>query len=127
MTSKPSPVRPTGEAELTRFLQDWTSLWRGELQAQHNDPEGMAGATEMWRAAMTVWTDAIARPPARTATPRDPAFGEWALSEWAGTPRAQTAAAASDAGDDAVECLARRIDELEARIAQLETARRRRR
>jgi len=105
-----------GEPELGRFLQDWTALWRQELQAQSRDPEGMAGAMEMWRTAMTVWTDAMGMPSPRPAGSRDRVR----------TPRAQTAAAASVDGDAEVERLARRIDELEARLAQLEATGRRR-
>jgi hypothetical protein len=70
---------------LARFLQDWTALWREELQAQASDPEGMSAAMpagmlpgmpdgaaasgamsgdmtaamETWRAAMVAWAEAM--------------------------------------------------------------------
>ena len=117
MTNKARPGRPTGEPDLARFLQDWTAMWRGEMQAQSNDPEAIAGAMEMWRAAISAWTDGPGMPPMR---------GTAASHDRAGAPRAKAAAAASDARDAEVQRLARRVDELEARIAKLEATRRRR-
>jgi hypothetical protein len=111
MTGEPSPHRPKDEPDLARFLQDWTALWREELRAQSSDTEGSAGAMELWRAAMTAWTSAFGIPPLATA-------GE--------PPRTPATAAASDSRDAEVQRLARRIDELEARLARLETPRRRR-
>jgi hypothetical protein len=130
MTDKASPEPPKEEPDLARFLQDWMALWREELRAQSDDPEGMAATMELWRAAMATWMGAstMGMPPVAS---RDP-FG--------GTSRAQAAATASDAGDAAVERdarggidgdrgiverLTRRVDELEARLAKLETPRRR--
>jgi len=101
---------------LTRFLKDWTAMWRGELQDQATDPEAIAAAAEMWRAAMAAWTDTLGVPPVRTAASRDRNAPS----------RAQAAAAASDARDAEIERLARRVDELEARIAKLEPTPRRR-
>ena len=71
MTDKASPDRPTEEPDLARFLEDWTAMWRGELQAQTTDPEAMAGALEMWRAAISVWTGASRMPPMLAAASRD--------------------------------------------------------
>jgi len=123
MTDKASPDQP--QPELARFLEDWTALWREELRAQANDPEGMAGTMELWRAAMAAWTGAMGLPPMPAAPPRDQA---------AGTPRTEAAAAAPDSRDAAVERdarreverLTRRVDELEARLGKLEATRRRR-
>lgn len=124
---------PKGDADLARFLQDWTELWREELRAQATDPEkvplgmlaemakggmtpDMSAAMEMWRTAMVAWSDTLGVPPSSMARSRDrPA-----------TPRAAAAPAAPDARDAEVERLARRIDELEARLAKLEPVRRRR-
>jgi hypothetical protein len=133
MTGKASPDEPKGEPDLARFLRDWTTLWREELQAQADDPEGMklamlagmenggmssemSAAMEMWRAAMLAWADTVGVPPSSMAGSRDRATA----------PRTEAAAVAPDARDAAVEHLARRVDELEARLAKLETARRRR-
>ena len=116
MTDKSSPDRPKEEPDLARFLRDWTALWQRDLRAQAGDPESMADAMELWRAAMTVWSDALGMPPMRPAAARDRA----------GAPRAEAAPAASDPRDAALERLSRRVDELEARLAQSETVRRRR-
>jgi hypothetical protein len=116
MTNKASPGRPKGEPDLARFLQDWTALWRDELQVQTNDPEAATGAMEMWRAAIAAWTGGFGMPPLRPAAPRDST----------GAPRTQAVAAAPDARDAEVERLARRVNELEARIVKLEAAARRR-
>src|SRR5882724_2761268 len=127
MTDKASPDEPAtgpqGEArkapgepaQMTRFLEDWTKLWLDELRAQSADPQAMADGMELWRAAMALWTDAMGVRPARTGGDRP--------DDRTGASRAQTVAAASDAGDAAIERLARRIDELEARLARLETHR----
>ena len=113
MTGEASPNRPRDEPDLARFLQDWTALWREELRAQSSDTEGSAGAMELWRAAMTAWTSAFGIPPLAPAAAGEP-------------PRTPATAAASDARDAEVQRLAGRIDELEARLARLETTRRRR-
>ncbi len=156
MTDKTSPDPPKtrpeegmdGTSGLTRFLQDWTALWREELRAQARAHEtmplggppggmlgglpntgipgggmpggGMSGAVataiEQWRAAMMQWPTTAPGQPLAAAASRD----------IAGTPGAAPAAAAPDARDAAVERLARRVDELEARLAKLESTRRRR-
>jgi hypothetical protein len=137
MTDKASPDRPPEEPDLARFLQDWTAMWRGELQTQANDPETVAGAMEMWRAAMAIWSSAPGMPPMRPAASRDwaktrearardPGTGEPGAREPIGTPRAAAADVASDPRDAEIERLARRVVELEARIAKLEAGRRRR-
>jgi len=127
MTDKASPDRPTEEADLARFLQDWTAMWRGELQTQANDPEAVVGALEMWRAAISVWTGALGMPPMRPAASRDRAKArEPRAGQPIGAPRAEAADVASDPRDAEIERLVRRVVELEARIAKLEAGRRRR-
>ena len=76
MTDEAYPDQPNGGRGLARFLQDWTELWREELQAQANDPErvplamlagvagggissDMAAALEMWRTAMVAFAEAV--------------------------------------------------------------------
>jgi hypothetical protein len=145
MTGKASADRrlkgekPPEDSALTRFLQDWTELWRQELQAQSRDadwtipngmgfdraalnamlPEGivprtmMPAATELWTTAMALWADSLAAKPSDS-------------SGHAAAPGAKAAAAAFEPRDAENERLARRVDELEARIAKLEAPRRRR-
>jgi|SRR5580658_3657784 len=123
MTGKASPDQPKEEPHLARFLQDWTALWREELQAQANDPEATAGAMELWRSAITAWNGVLDL--TKMAVPRD---------HQAGASRPPAAAAASDPVDAEVERVARgglerltrRVAELEARLAKLETTGRRR-
>jgi hypothetical protein len=123
--------RPKGEADLARFLQDWTALWREELQAQASEPEGILGVLanggtipnlsavmEFWRAAMVSWADRSGV--SATGVPSSAQFRDPI------TPGSKAATAAPDARDAEVERLARRVDELEARLAKLEAPRRRR-
>ena len=98
MTEKAN--EPKGSPDLARFLQDWTALWREELQAQATDPSSNI---------MSFWAETLGLSRDRVAT-----------------PRAEAAAAAPDARDAEIERLARRVDELEARLAKLEAPRRRR-
>jgi hypothetical protein len=98
MTDKAN--EPKGSPDLARFLQDWTALWREEMQAQAGDPAGNI---------MSFWAETL-------GLARDRAT----------TPRTEAAAAAPDARDAEIERLTRRVDELEARLAKLETPRRRR-
>jgi hypothetical protein len=138
MTDKASrrgsnPDEPGMGPDLARFFQDWTELWREELQAQAKDPEAVplamlagmtkvgmtseiAAAMEMWRAAMVGWANTMGVRPSSVAASREPSA----------SPRASAAAAPSDARDAEIERLARRVDELEARLAELEKPRRRR-
>jgi hypothetical protein len=132
MTGKASPDQPKEEPDLARFLQDWTALWREELQAQANDPEATAGAMELWRSAMTAWTGVMGLTPldlTKMAGPREHPTG---------ASRPKATAAAYDIGDAEVERVARgevervargeierlagRVAELEARLAKLENA-----
>jgi hypothetical protein len=133
MTDDANPDAPEGPQVLAQFLQDWTKLWREELQAQAGDPERMApgalarmpgigsppdlaATMDLWRAAVSVWAETLGATPASTVRSRDRSI----------PPRSPAAAAASDPRDAEVERLARRIDELEARLAKLEAPRRRR-
>lgn len=126
MTRDANPDGPKGPQVLAQFLQDWTTLWREEMQSQGGDPfaAGMGGraspdlaaAMELWRTAMTVWAETLAAPPISAARSRDRATA----------PRTAATAAASDPRDAEIERLARRVDELEARLAKLEAPRRRR-
>jgi hypothetical protein len=130
MTEDANPDEPNGPQVLAQFLQDWTNLWREELHAQASDaeavqpaafariaggisPPDLAGAMDLWRKAMEIWAQTLGSP-APSVRSRDRA-----------TPsRAAAAAAASDPRDAEIERLARRVDELEARLARLETPRR---
>ena len=133
MTDDANPDGPEGPQVLAQFLQDWTKLWQEELQARAGDPAGMApgalaripgiGAPTdlaatmgLWRTAMSVWAETPGGSPAATVRSRDRSIA----------PRSAAAAAASEPRDAEIERLARRIDELESRLAKLEAPRRRR-
>ena len=117
MTDNASPDPP----DLAGFFQDWTNLWREEMQAQAGDPEAM----DVWRAAMTLWANTMSATP---AVWRDPRSRTGASTGIPTRPQAGAApaAAAPDARDAEIDRLSRRVDELEARLAGLETHRRRR-
>jgi hypothetical protein len=121
-TSKEPPEQPV---DVARFLQEWTELWRAELKAQANQPGPAPDGMELWRVAMMTWTDKMGLSGAAGVPPVAPRDGSrrdsWPL-DWTGAPGAQTSAAASDARDAEIERLARRVDELEARLARLEAA-----
>ncbi len=127
MTDEAAPKQAGGGPDLARFLQDWTEMWREEARAQTNDPAAMAGAMEVWRAVMAYWADAA---PSFLAGVSPGMAGAHDLSRifrsGPAAARPQTADAASVAVDAEVRRLNRRVDELEARIARLETPRRRR-
>ncbi|MGA3000100.1 MAG: hypothetical protein ABSE20_00100 [Acetobacteraceae bacterium] len=131
MTNDANPDEPKRPQVLAQFLQDWTDLWREELQAQGGDPQALgpfagkigsgsspdlAAAMELWRTATRVWADTMGALPASSVRSRDRS----------NPPRTTAAVAASDPRDAEIERLARRVDELEARLAKLETPRRRR-
>jgi hypothetical protein len=98
----------------------------------------MSAAMETWRAAIAAWTNTTGGPWASTlggpladilGGPLADILGGRASAgapsvDRTAAPRAQAAAAASDARDAEIERLARRVDELEARLAKLETPRR---
>jgi hypothetical protein len=108
MTDKSSPDSPA----LARFLQDWAALWRDEVQALASEAAGKTpDPTETWRAAMTLWADALLVPPSALIPRHDHAAAE---------ARAKATPAAPDPRDAEIERLTRRIDELEARLARLE-------
>ena len=89
----------SGPDQRARFLQDWTELWMEEIGAQAADP----ASAEIWRAAMALWSGA----PIPGHDPDAP-------------PGPQANAAAPEPRDSAIERLAARVAELEARIGRLE-------
>jgi hypothetical protein len=129
MTRDANPDEPNGPQVLAQFLQDWTRLWREELHAQASNadasplaqipgvgsPPDLAAAMDLWRKAMGTW--------AETMGVSAPSAGS---RDRSAPSRSAAAAAASDPRDAEIERLARRVDELEARLAKLETPRRRR-
>ncbi len=129
MTRDANPDEPNGPQVLAQFLQDWTRLWREELHAQTSNadasplaqipgvgsPPELAAAMDLWRKAMGTW--------AETMGVSAPSAGS---RDRSAPSRSAAAAAASDPRDAEIERLARRVDELEARLAKLETPRRRR-
>ena len=138
MTDDAIPDEANGGPDLALFLRDWTELWQEELRllaaAPETMPAGMlaamggggmtpdlSAATEMWRAAMTAWAPALAAPPL-AASPLLMVRPDGRSA----TPGATPAAAAPHAVDVENERLARRIDELEVRLAKLEHKGRRR-
>ena len=149
-----------GEPDLARYLRDWTAMWWRETQAQmadaldhgtvtgssaglrHGLQDGVEPMLEAWRAAVTLWAEAMLVAPSSLVAPRDrgqaasPRPGEIRPGEIrpgearagetktggagpgeAGEAGAAAAAVASDAVDDALRRLTRRVDDLEARLA----------
>jgi len=156
MTDKASPYQAAGgprqDADLMRFLRDWADLWRWEMRALLEDPDGMSAAMlgamakggltpdlaasmEAGRAAMVFWADVME--PAKGGTngvsgadvagspPGPPAGAAVHSRDPAATPGAAAAVAAFDPRDAEIERLVRRVDELEARLSHLERPRRR--
>lgn len=116
----PPRQESNGEPDLASFFQDWTTLWRQELQAQANEQRtGEPPGMDMWRAAMALWAEAL---PAALASGDRASHG----ASHGASAGAAAVAAASDARDAEIERLTRRIDGLEARLAKLEAPRRRR-
>lgn len=116
MTETASPNQPDAPSELARFLQDWIVLWAEELQAQAGEPVGTGPAEDLARAM---------------ADPLRAVLGAWPGAgiddrDGAATARPAAVAAASDLRDATIEHLVRRVGELEARIARLESRRGRR-
>jgi hypothetical protein len=138
MTDPDSPDEPNTGSDLARFLKDWTALWREEMLAQANDPTGipmsmlagmakgvmpaeMTAGMEMWRTGLVAWANAVAVETSSAA--RAP----WAPTrDSTSAPRAKASDVASDPRDAEIRNLARKIDELERRIAGLEAKRGRR-
>jgi hypothetical protein len=120
--------------EVTRFLKDWTALWREELRLQGGEmeaapfaglPSGAEGMLEAWRAAMTAWAEASLVPPS-SLIPSGIPSGLVPSGDRTGASRSKAAAVASDPRDAAIQRLIRRVDALETRLAKLEPPRRRR-
>ena len=106
------------EVDPRRLAQDWITLWESEITALAADPE----LREAWQALASVWAGAMVA--ALRAMPRGSApFGHERPSGGAGppdAPRAAPAAAAPDARDAEIDRLARHIDALERRLADIE-------
>ncbi|MFO1024870.1 MAG: hypothetical protein U1E70_06800 [Acetobacteraceae bacterium] len=110
------------DIDLRRLAQDWITLWESEVTALAADPE----MREAWQAAAAIWAGAMtaalqAMPRGSTsspAAPRDERSPRGAGSPE--TPRAAPAAAAPDPRDAEIERLARHIDALERRLADVE-------
>jgi len=107
--------------DLQALARDWITLWQSELTAAVADRE----VQESWQTLAALWAGVAGA--MLHGLPRglaDGAAGPFGAGAFA-PPRAASPAAASDARDAEVQRLARRVDELEARLAKLETPRRR--
>ena len=115
--------------DLRKLAQDWITLWQSELAALAADRE----AQETWQAMLALLGRGgrrrccgRCRGQSGARVPRTP--GQTLRRDGAAAaPGAAAAAAAPDARDAEIERLARRIAELEARLAELERRRSRRR
>ncbi len=101
--------------DLARFLQDWTALWREELLAQATDPNAVTEATDIWRTLAVLWTLPARAPSLPDCIHDGRTVGRHANATWP-----ETAAPAPDPRDATIDRLTRRIDELEARVAELD-------
>jgi hypothetical protein len=100
-----------------RLAEDWVALWQSELTAMAADRE----LREFWTAMVTLWAGAATSALGAMRAPHD--TGRTAVAPQ--PARSAAAAAASEPGVDEVECLNRRIAELEQRVAEFERERRR--
>ncbi len=108
-------------ADLQDMARDWITIWHSELNAMGGDIE----AREAWSRCVGMWAGMAQAAAAFIPTP--PARDERANSTHGAhrtgavePARAAAAAAASGGRDDAFERLARRVEELERRLAQFE-------
>ncbi len=99
--------------DLAKLAQDWITLWQSELAALAADRE----AQEMWRTWLAVWAGVAAN--AMKALPRNDGVHAGGGGA-ADAPRAAPAAAASDPRDAEIDRLAKRLAELERRLAAVE-------
>jgi len=120
---------PKPPIDLHRLAQDWITLWQSELTAAAADRE----LQETWQTMAALWASAAAT--MLRALPRAaPGPGEGGGGRWPGPggaagggsagaavpPRTTPAAAAPDPRDAEIDRLARRIADLERRLAGLE-------
>lgn len=110
-----SGAPPATIPDLQSLAQDWIALWQSELTAAAADRE----VHETWQTMAALWAGVAAS--ALRALPRG--LPDAARPPRTGTvapPRPAPIAAASDARDAEIERLARRVAELERRLAGLE-------
>jgi len=126
---------PADGADFKALARDWITIWHSEMAAAATDREGV----EHWQAlvqqyaaawagaanAMTsAWPDPPPPPSAHTASAgRTHGGHDTRAARPAAPARAAPAAAAPDARDAEVERLARRVAELERRLAELDRGR----
>jgi hypothetical protein len=106
--------------DLRRLAQDWITLWESELSALAADPE----MREAWQALASIWSGAMTAALQRLPRGAAQADHDGPSSGGAGpndAPRTASAVAAPDARDAEIERLARHVDALERRLAELES------
>jgi hypothetical protein len=111
MTTGPAPGDGAAAPDLRKLAQDWITLWQSELAALAVDRE----AQETWQAVVALWAGAASA--MLQALPHEHPERRAGATAAAG---AAPAFAAPDPRDAAIECLTRRIGELETRLADIE-------
>jgi hypothetical protein len=119
------PGRPPGgasdgRADPAALMRDWITIWQSEMSAAATDPDLVHAWTrllEIWAATARGATLLIPPMPPAGAAARDTAPGGARPAPPAGSAAAD---AAPDARDAALERLARRVEELERRLAGLD-------
>jgi len=110
------------ELDLHRLAQDWITLWESELSALAGDPE----LREAWQAMSALWAGAMTamlRTMPRGSTPWSTPSEHERPRRGAGpaeASRTAPVAAAPDPRDAEIDRLARHIDALERRLAEVE-------
>jgi hypothetical protein len=121
------PDDPADAADLKALARDWITIWHSEMAASAQDRE----AQELWQAMATGWADAWAAaattmvdalPDVRPTPRASPAPHEPGGARPVATPRPPPADAAFDPRDAEVERLARRVADLERRLAERDGA-----
>jgi hypothetical protein len=102
------------EPDLQALARDWITLWQSELAAAAADRE----LQETWVGLAALWAGAANA--VLQAMPRGGGDGAAGWPGAAAPPRPAPAAAAPDPRDVEIERLARRVDELERRLGELE-------